>query len=76
METIRIKNQKDKVKIYFSSDNGIKWDLIAITENDGEYNWEVSSVKSEKCLIKIENFDGSSEVFLKNLFALMGHLFK
>ena len=65
-------NSQDKVKIFVSSDSGIKWDLIAITENDGQYNWEVSSIKSEKCLIKIENFDGSSRGVSKKPFSIDG----
>ena len=60
------------MKIFVSSDSGIKWDLIAITENDGQYNWEVSSIKSERCLIKIENFDGSSRGVSKKPFSIDG----
>ena len=43
------------MKIYFSHNNGEKWDLVAITENDGKYNWDVPAINSKECLIKIEN---------------------
>ena len=35
----RIK-EDEKVKLFVSFDSGNKWELIAITENDGLYNWE------------------------------------
>lgn len=46
--------------------------MIAITENDGKYNWEVSSIKSEECLIKIENFDRTSKGVSKKPFIIDG----
>ena len=46
--------------------------MLAITENDGEYNWEVSSINSKNCLIKIENFDGSSRGVSKKAFTIDG----
>ncbi len=45
---------------------------MAITENDGEYNWEVSSINSKNCLIKIQNFDGSSRGVSKKAFTIDG----
>ena len=51
---------------------GIKWNLIAITENDGQYNWEVSSVKSRSCLIKIQNLDETFSGVSKKPFSIDG----
>ena len=66
------KNQQDKVKIYFSPNNGSDWEFVAITENDGQYNWEVSSIISDKCLIKIENYDGTERGVSKKPFTIDG----
>ena len=46
--------------------------MIAITENDGEYNWEVPSINSNQCLIKIQNFDNSSKGITKKEFTIDG----
>ena len=48
------------------------WDLVAITENDGEYNWDVPSINSKDCLIKIENFDASLVGISKKKFIIDG----
>ena len=63
-------NKTEKIKIYFSSNDGMDWNLIAITENDGEYNWDISSVNSKNCLIKIENFDASLRGVSKRNFIM------
>ena len=41
----------EKIKILISFDEGNEWNLIAITENDGLYNWNVPAINSKKCLI-------------------------
>ena len=65
-------DKTEKIKIYFSSNDGIDWGLIAITENDGEYNWDVSAINSKNCLIKIENFDASLRGISKRNFIIDG----
>ena len=67
----RIK-QYDKVKIFISFNSGNKWELIAITENDGLYNWEVPSKNSKNCLIKIQNLDNSESSISKKEFIIDG----
>ena len=64
------KNQK--VKIYFSSNDGLNWDLVSITENDGSYIWDVPAVNSKNCLLKIENFDASLRGITKKNFIIDG----
>ena len=60
------------MKIYFSHNGGEDWDLVAITENDGKYNWDVPSINSKECLIKIENFDASLIGMSKKSFTIDG----
>jgi len=62
----------DKIKIFISFDSGNNWELIAITENDGIYNWEVPSKNSKNCLIKIQNIDNSSRAISKKEFKIDG----
>ena len=60
------------MKIYFSHNGGEDWDLVAITENDGKYNWDVPSINSKECLIKIENFAASLIGMSKKSFTIDG----
>lgn len=44
----------DFVKIDFSIDNGGTWqNIVAVTENDGTYTWNVPNMPSVNCLIRI-----------------------
>jgi hypothetical protein len=46
------------ISIYYSTDNGNTWTLIASDEvNDGVYNWTVPSVTTANGLIKVEATD-------------------
>jgi hypothetical protein len=49
------------VKIQYSTNNGSSWSTVtSSTANDGKYTWSVPSVKSTKCLVRInEASDGS-----------------
>ena len=67
----RIK-EYDKVKLFISFDSGNKWELIAITENDGLYNWEVPPKNSKNCLIKIQSLDNSESSISKKEFRIDG----
>ena len=67
----RIK-EYDKVKLFISFDSGNKWELIAITENDGLYNWEVPPKNSKNCLIKIQTLDNSERSISKKEFRIDG----
>jgi hypothetical protein len=62
----------DKIKLFISFDSGHKWELIAITENDGSYNWEVPSKNSKNCLIKIQTLDNSETSISKKEFRIDG----
>jgi hypothetical protein len=43
------------VSLYYSTDGGANWTLIAANEaNDGEYGWVVPAVTSNNCRVKIE----------------------
>ena len=64
--------ENDKVKIFISFDSGNNWELIAITENDGIYNWEIPSKNSKNCLIKIQNIDNSESSISKKEFRIDG----
>ena len=67
----RIK-EDDKIKLFISFDSGNKWELIAITENDGLYNWEVPPNNSKNCLIKIQTLDNSEISISKKEFRIDG----
>ena len=60
------------MKLFISFDSGNNWELIAITENDGVYNWQIPSKNSKNCLIKIENIDNSSRAISKKTFRIDG----
>ena len=57
------------VVLEFSIDEGLSWSNITTTANNGEYEWEVPTVTSNQCLIKIEYvndpvvMDTSDDVF-------------
>ncbi len=60
----------DWVKLQFSKDNGVTWsDIDDETENDGEYDWEITSDTSVQYLVRIEEkyemtlADTSDDVF-------------
>ena len=69
-------DKKQKVKIFISYDNGNNWSLIAITQNDGLYNWDVPGVNSNKCLLKIESIDASFRVISNKEFKIDGPAIK
>ena len=69
-------DQDEKVKLYFSSNGGDDWELIGITENDGEYNWDVIAINSKNCLIKVQNFDNSLQGISKKEFTIDGPFIK
>ncbi|MCP4710113.1 MAG: 6-bladed beta-propeller [Planctomycetes bacterium] len=43
------------VKLELSLDGGISWSTLVTTANDGEYEWDVPSVCSEECLVRISS---------------------
>lgn len=51
----------DFVKIEYSVDNGTTWQtVVAVTENDGSYEWLVPDEPSEDCLVRIFDIDDIS----------------
>lgn len=47
-----------RINIYYSTNGGAAWKLIAqAVSNSGDYRWEVPSILSENCLVKVEAFD-------------------
>ena len=55
-------NGISKVKIEYTTDNGIKWSVIVdSTEADGSYQWSpVPNISSSQCKIKITDKDGTT----------------
>ncbi|MCP4217072.1 MAG: hypothetical protein GY765_20660, partial [bacterium] len=50
------------VKIDYSTDNGATWnEIIASTDNDSLFAWELPNTASTQCLIKISETDGPSD---------------
>jgi formylglycine-generating enzyme required for sulfatase activity len=44
------------VKLEYSDDNGLDWDVIeASTPNDGQYDWVVPQVTSSQCLVRVSD---------------------
>ena len=56
---IRWKNvaPTDTMSLYYSTDNGKKWNLITNKASGLEYIWKTPTVKSDSCLIKVEFFN-------------------
>ena len=61
-----------KVKIEYTSDNGIKWSVIVdSTEADGSYQWApVPNVSSSQCKIKITDKDGTTSDISDTAFSI------
>lgn len=50
----------DSVSIYYSSNNGASFDLVASQEpNDGTYDWTVPGVATDSALVKVVAYDPS-----------------
>ena len=49
--------QIDRVDIDFSSDAGASWQPVATTANDGQHEWTVPTIESERCLLRISSAD-------------------
>jgi hypothetical protein len=48
----------ESVKIEYSINNGADWiEIVASTENDGSFDWEVPNNPSDECLVKISDVD-------------------
>jgi hypothetical protein len=60
------KNDVAKVKLYYTKDGGITWDLIdkIIDDNPGSYPWEVPVVikTKDKCKVKVVLIDGNGNI--------------
>ena len=41
------------MRIFYSTDNGVNFTTVAITQNDGFYTWTVPSTVSSACLVRI-----------------------
>jgi len=51
------------INLYFSSDSGSTWGTMASDEaNDGAFSWEVPSINSAQCLVKVEAVDAVGNV--------------
>lgn len=44
------------VNIYFSANQGVNWEKINFTQDDGSYVWEIPNSGYTNCIIKIEDF--------------------
>lgn len=52
-------DSREPVRIEYSTDGGQAWtEIIAATENDGEYDWTVPAEPSEICLVRVSELDG------------------
>ncbi len=56
-----------EVKIEFSPDNGVNWEVIAddATASDSVYTWEVPNINADECLIKLTS-PGLAELYSMN----------
>lgn len=51
----------DRVNIDYSTDNGSHWiEVVAGTENDGEFTWIVPATISSTCLVRISDADSAT----------------
>jgi hypothetical protein len=65
------------VKIQYSTDSGTNWiEIVASTENDGSYVWEVPNNPSLECLIRISDVDDDPSDDSDALFLLTPPLCK
>ncbi|MCK5128187.1 MAG: CRTAC1 family protein, partial [candidate division Zixibacteria bacterium] len=59
------------VKIEYSLDNGAAWsEIIASTENDGNYPWTLPGIPSDNCLVRISEPDGDPIDTSDNVFSI------
>ncbi|MDP3684498.1 MAG: hypothetical protein Q8S01_11245, partial [Ignavibacteria bacterium] len=65
-------NGISKVKIEYTTDNGIKWSVIVdSTEADGSYQWApVPNISSSQCKIKITDKDGITSDISDAVFSI------
>ena len=48
----------ETIELYFSQDNGVTWDTIALNEaNDSTYLWTVPNTPSDSCLVRVRAVD-------------------
>ncbi len=52
--------EEEEVELYFSSDSGVNWDLIDGKASNLRELWEIPLIESDKCLIRIDNFEKES----------------
>jgi hypothetical protein len=65
----------ENVKIEYSINNGVGWtEVVASTENDGSYDWEVPCENSENCLIRISDLVGDASDVSDAVFAIICEL--
>jgi hypothetical protein len=51
----------EEIKIWLSTDAGANWFLVKKrTNNDGGWRWDIPEVESERCLLRIEEYDNPS----------------
>ena len=62
-----------KVKIEYSTDNGISWKNVkASTDNTGSYSWTIPDDPSTNCLVKVSEKDGDPSDTSDAIFAIIG----
>ncbi|MBI5218940.1 MAG: T9SS type A sorting domain-containing protein [Bacteroidia bacterium] len=55
------------VSLYLSADSGLTWSPIAsVTENDGTYSWTIPAIYSNKCLVKVTEYNNPSVYDVSN----------
>jgi hypothetical protein len=72
------KGSIDKVKIEYSVNNGEGWNvIIASTDNDGAFDWDVPCYLSEQCLVRISNTHNSTQAYdvSDQVFSIIGNCF-
>lgn len=50
-------NVNSLVSIEYSSDNGVSWNNLGLSQNSGSYSWLVPDITSTLCLIKISDYN-------------------
>lgn len=64
-------NSVPDVNLYISFDNGNQWVLIpAVDGSKGYYHFQVPSINSSQCRIKLENAQNSNEFAISNSFRI------
>jgi len=62
------------VKLEYSTNNGSSWtDIVASTENTGNYNWIVPAVPSTDCLVRISQVGGSAADVSNSVFTIFSN---